>query len=130
MKILFVITSLEIGGAQTFLLRLYEYLQNQGNEVYLLNLHFSKHQLGSGNLKNAFHFHPPGHLNLKIKSYIIRKPISQLRFKAQVNFAKKIINQVKPDIINSHLWFADYVVFETLKKNKKNSAYSFNAWLL
>jgi hypothetical protein len=66
MKILFVITSLEIGGAQTFLLRLYEYLQNQGNEVYLLNLHFSKHQLGSGTISKhpkPHDSHEPKHIN-------------------------------------------------------------------
>jgi len=103
MKIFYVITTIERGGAENQLLILVSELVKAGNEIHIFNLK------GKSDLKNDFvELGAQVHTNL-VKVNIISKIII-LRF---------MISKMKPDIVHAHLPLAEIVARFSIKNNSK-----------
>ncbi len=116
MNILFVIGSLEVGGAQSFLLRLTSYFKKQGHNVFLYNVHPAKEDkdiltLLSPDIPiiNAFY----ENIELKLKHFpILLKIFHRLfdRYRFDSFFLKRLIKKNNIEIINTHLYLADLYI--------------------
>ncbi len=116
MNILFIIGSLEVSGAQCFLLRLVSYFKKQGHNVFLYNVHPSKVDkdiliLLSDNLTviNAFY----EKIELKLKHFpILMKIFHRLfdRYRFDSFFLRGLIKKNNIEIINTHLYLADLYI--------------------
>lgn len=122
MRILFVIPTLKIGGAETFLINLFNYIKTHYNEeVYLLNLNLtnyyninplekrleiSKEKYFKIKQLKFFIFFQKNKLFRKIYSWLFYK----MYIKYEINEIKKIVKKINPAIINSHTINADRII--------------------
>jgi glycosyltransferase involved in cell wall biosynthesis len=130
MRILHVINCIEIGGAETFLLRLMKELENQGHDNFLMTLsHEQNNQalleqfLKNSNTKILIKKQPES----KFKSFIIYKFnglykritgksfYDNLQAKQGVHYYQKLKRDNSIELINSHLLSSDFFAAETLK---------------
>jgi len=113
MNILFAIGGLELGGAQTFLLRLASALKKQEHKVWIYNTHPKRFDseilsFNTTNIKiiNAYY----DNIELKLSRYpILVKIFHRLfkKYKFDSFFLKKFIKKNKITVINTHLYLAD-----------------------
>jgi glycosyltransferase involved in cell wall biosynthesis len=130
MRILHVINYIEIGGAETFLLRLMKELENQGHDNFLMTLsHEQNNQalleqfLKNSNTKILIKKQPES----KFKSFIsykfngLYKRFTGKEFydnfleKQTANYYQKLKCDNSIELINSHLLSSDFFAAETLK---------------
>ncbi len=113
MNILFVIGSLELGGAQSFLLRLASYLKQQGHNVFIYNIHPEKFDpqilsflTTDVTIINAFYKSLEIKLSrLPILAKLFRKIFKYERFDSF--FLNRFIKKYNIQVINTHLYLAD-----------------------
>ena len=134
MRILHVINCIEIGGAETFLLRLIKELENQGHINFLMTLsHEQNNQtllaqfLKNSNTKILLKKQPES----KIKSFLMYKLnglykrltgnefYDNLLEKQAVDYYQKLKRNNSIELINSHLLSSDFFAAETLKPAMK-----------
>ncbi len=121
MNILFVIGGLELGGAQTFALRLASYLKKQGHNIFVYNTHPEKFDPDVLNhldktipVINAYF----ENLSKKFALFKLIRPIVS-REKFDAFFLKKLIKKHNIQIINTHLYLADlYIKKLNIKPDK------------
>lgn len=103
MRITFIITNLQIGGAQTFLIRLLESLA-KNHEISLFNVNLTSDK------SSLSHLLPNG--IICEKSFYSSFSFLKRSFKEDLTIAqfKKHVNKFKPDLISSHLFHADLLV--------------------
>ena len=107
MKILQVIPNLLKGGAQRLVIDICNELINY-NDVECMLLVLT-------NSKNEFH-----HISKNIKIVYINVTFNLSVFKKSnidINEYEKIVNEFRPDIIHSHLYFAELICHENTRKN-------------
>lgn len=107
MKILQVIPNLLKGGAQRLVIDICNELINY-NDVECMLLVLT-------NSKNEFH-----HISKNIKIVYINVTFNLSVFKKSnidINEYEKIVNEFRPDIIHSHLYFAELICHEYTRKN-------------
>jgi glycosyltransferase involved in cell wall biosynthesis len=130
MRILHVINCIEIGGAETFLLRLMKELENQGHVNFLMTLSQEQNNqallaqfLKKSNAKILLKKQPEN----KYKSYIMYKInglykritgkafYDNLLEKQAVHYYQNLRRDNKIELINSHLLSSDFFAAEILK---------------
>ena len=92
-KILYIINSFAVGGAEKMLLDLVSSLDKNVYEISIATV------MGGGPLENEF-----AKTGAKL---FIHKKSSKLGF-GTIRFFTKIIKEVKPDIVHTHLWSGDF----------------------
>jgi glycosyltransferase involved in cell wall biosynthesis len=130
MRILHVINCIEIGGAETFLLRLMKELENQGHVNFLMTL---SHEQNNKDLLAQFLKNSNTKILLKkqsehkFKSYIMYKInglfkritgkefYANLPEKQAVDYFQNLKRKNKIELINSHLLSSDFFAAEVLK---------------
>ena len=122
MNILFCIPKLEIGGAEVFLVRLINEIQNQGHQCVLFETtEFSRKNssLKTQLNKNVFTYRLSGPLFFYKVIDKLDKKTKSLFFRTTLVkwILKKIIARHKILIINTHVFFADFWVTHSLKNS-------------
>ncbi|MCK9561192.1 MAG: glycosyltransferase family 4 protein [Bacteroidales bacterium] len=129
MNILFIINTLEPGGAEVFVLRLSVALQKQGHKVYIMPMYaektnkefaslFSKHTISIlSRYTNPSRFNEWLFWKMNAIAYVLGKKgfYSQLRKNDAKKYYKKIIYKHSIDVINSHLKESDYFATQYIK---------------
>lgn len=130
MNVLFVINKLELGGAETFLLRLVNSLKKEFGVTPFLycveptssNLNFEQYFLDeTGILKISTYQNPTGifdwmgwKVNALFSNFFKVARYENYLVDRKKNYFKSIILKSKIDIINSHLLGADFFVLENI----------------
>jgi glycosyltransferase involved in cell wall biosynthesis len=127
LRILHVINSIDVGGAETFLLRLIQSQESNGDTIFVLivfpeknNIDYFNHWTKSSNVKYIYPYKEPIDLKMRFlyKLNFVYKKITGRQFIKRYVEAKKtdyykgIIQKNKIDIVNSHLLSADFFVYE------------------
>lgn len=131
MNILLVIPSLDVGGAQTFLIRLAPELKRTGHNVYVYEIHPSQRNLAfyqklTVNVKvfSSLYENLEGWFKLKKLSWGVRALKSfNSRFKLREIIERwqllKICKEKDIQLVNSHMFLADLFVIRLLGDQKK-----------
>lgn len=121
MRVLFVLTNLQIGGAQVFALRLAQQLKKQfGIDALIYDAQPDYREIFDDDIQ-IFSFsknHLIRKITWKINGFLTRIGFKNFQYQYNVFQLKKIIKKYGIQIINSHMSFADNIVFDAIKDNR------------
>lgn len=128
MNILLIASDLGLGGAQQVVINLANELVNQKHKVWIFDAQpefrvegmisrfDSKVNLISKNYGKELFSPSEKLIDFTLNKLAISKNLKQQRFKKHVNNLNNLLNSFSIDYINSHTCWADFFVFEKLKK--------------
>lgn len=120
MRVLFVLTNLQIGGAQAFVLRLARQLKKQfGIDVYVYDVQPDYREIFDDEIK-IFSFSEKPLIRKfiwKINGFLARIGFKNFQYQYNAFKLKNIIKKYNIEIVNSHMSYADNMVLDAIKYN-------------